>query len=91
MVERLAQAVAAELQIPIVDLLTRTEARPPQRAMANAVQQAANVRGAFAVIAPAGPWRWSGGSSERRAERELFRSCSERSRASCGVVERLSR
>ena len=48
---RLAQAVAAELQIPYVDLLTRTEARPPQREMANAVQQAANVRGAFAVTA----------------------------------------
>ena len=48
---RLAQAVAAELQIPYVDLLRRTEARPPQREMANAVQQAANVRGAFAVTA----------------------------------------
>jgi ATP-dependent DNA helicase RecQ len=47
---RLAQAVAADLQIPYVDLLTRTEARPPQREMANAFQQAANVRGAFAVI-----------------------------------------
>jgi ATP-dependent DNA helicase RecQ len=52
---RLAQAVAAELTIPYVDLLTRTEARPPQRDMANAVQQAANVRGAFAVTAAPPP------------------------------------
>jgi ATP-dependent DNA helicase RecQ len=52
---RLAQALAAELQIPYVDLLTRTEARPPQREMANAVQQAANVRGAFAVRAAPPP------------------------------------
>jgi ATP-dependent DNA helicase RecQ len=48
---RLAEALAAELQIPAVDLLRRTEARPPQREMANAVQQAANVRGAFSVTA----------------------------------------
>ena len=33
-------------------LIARTEPRPPQREMANAVQQAANVRGAFAVTAP---------------------------------------
>ena len=31
-------------------LLARAEARPPQREMANAVQQAANVRGAFTVL-----------------------------------------
>ena len=30
-------------------MIARTEPRPPQREMANAVQQAANVRGAFAV------------------------------------------
>ena len=33
-------------------LLTRREARPPQREMANAAQQVANVRGAFAVTRP---------------------------------------
>ena len=33
-------------------LVARREDRPPQRQMANAVQQAANVRGAFRVIAP---------------------------------------
>jgi ATP-dependent DNA helicase RecQ len=57
MIERLAERLAAELGVPHVRLLRRTEDRPPQREMANAVQQAANVRGAFAVIAtpPPGP------------------------------------
>ncbi|HEY8527296.1 MAG TPA: RecQ family ATP-dependent DNA helicase [Acidimicrobiales bacterium] len=45
----LGKRVAAELDVPYLDLVTRREARPPQREMANAVQQAANVRGAFAV------------------------------------------
>jgi ATP-dependent DNA helicase RecQ len=49
-----AQRLAAELGIPWVDLVRRTGDRPPQREMANAVQQAANVRGAF-VIAAAPP------------------------------------
>ncbi|MEA2298205.1 MAG: ATP-dependent helicase RecQ [Solirubrobacteraceae bacterium] len=48
---RLAARVAAELGVAAVDLVTRREERPPQRDMANAVQQAANVRGAFAVTA----------------------------------------
>jgi len=47
---RLAGRLAAELGVPYVQLVTRKEDRPPQREMANAVQQAANVRGAFAVI-----------------------------------------
>jgi ATP-dependent DNA helicase RecQ len=47
--DRLAGRVAAALGVPALDLVTRTEPRPPQREMANAVQQAANVRGAFAV------------------------------------------
>ncbi len=38
-----------------MQLVRRTEDRPPQREMANAVQQAANVRGAFAVIATPPP------------------------------------
>ena len=42
--------VAAELGVPALALVERREARPPQRAMANAVQQAANVRGAFRVV-----------------------------------------
>ncbi len=47
--ERLAAQVAAELGAPSLPLLERAEPRPPQAEMANAVQQAANVRGAFRV------------------------------------------
>jgi ATP-dependent DNA helicase RecQ len=47
---RLGERLAAELRVPYLRLVARTEARPPQREMANAVQQAGNVRGAFAVI-----------------------------------------
>ena len=36
--------------IPHLELLARREQRPPQREMANAVQQAANVRGAFKLL-----------------------------------------
>jgi ATP-dependent DNA helicase RecQ len=46
---RLAERVAAELSVPYVALVSRTEGRPPQREMANAMQQAANVRGAFTI------------------------------------------
>ena len=49
--DRLAGRLAAELQIAHRPLLARTGERPPQREMANAVGQAANVRGAFRVIA----------------------------------------
>ncbi|HWH11178.1 MAG TPA: RecQ family ATP-dependent DNA helicase, partial [Solirubrobacteraceae bacterium] len=48
--ERLADRLAGELGVRHVRLVGRREDRPPQREMANAVQQAANVRGAFAVI-----------------------------------------
>jgi ATP-dependent DNA helicase RecQ len=49
-----ADVIARELGIAHMQLLERTEPRPPQREMANAVQQAANVRGAFRVTnAPA--------------------------------------
>jgi ATP-dependent DNA helicase RecQ len=44
--ERLADSLPA----PHERLLNRVEQRPPQREMANAAQQAANVRGAFRVI-----------------------------------------
>jgi ATP-dependent DNA helicase RecQ len=54
-IDRLAERLAAELGVPHVQLVRRTEDRPPQREMANAVQQAANVRGAFGVIAPPPP------------------------------------
>jgi ATP-dependent DNA helicase RecQ len=47
-----AARLAAELGVPHLALLERTEDRPPQREMANAVTQAANVRGAFRVLAP---------------------------------------
>jgi ATP-dependent DNA helicase RecQ len=54
--ERVAQRLALELGVPHHALVTRVEARPPQREMANAVQQAANVRRAF-TVAPAPPGR----------------------------------
>ena len=47
---RVAERLAAELGIPHVTLLARREQRPPQREMANAVQQAANVRGAYKLL-----------------------------------------
>jgi ATP-dependent DNA helicase RecQ len=53
--ERLAERLAAELGVTAVTLVQRTGSRPPQREMANAVQQAANVRGAFKVIATPPP------------------------------------
>ncbi len=55
--ERLGEEVAASLGVPFVPLVERACARPPQREMANAAQQAANVRGAFRVVAtpPPGP------------------------------------
>jgi ATP-dependent DNA helicase RecQ len=49
--DRLAAAVAARLGVPALSLVERTEERAPQSEMANAVQQAANVRGAFRVSA----------------------------------------
>ena len=54
--ERLAARVAGELGVPSLSLVERVESRPPQAEMANAVQQAANVRGAFRVTGrpPAG-------------------------------------
>ncbi len=52
LLERLAAALARELGVPAVSLLARVAERPPQSEMANAFQQAANVRGAFRVVAP---------------------------------------
>jgi ATP-dependent DNA helicase RecQ len=52
---RLAERLAAELGIPHLALVRRTAERPSQREMANAVQQAANVRGAFVVAAAPPP------------------------------------
>jgi ATP-dependent DNA helicase RecQ len=46
---RLAAQVAAELGVPAPALVARVQERPPQSEMANAVQQAGNVRGAFRV------------------------------------------
>jgi ATP-dependent DNA helicase RecQ len=53
--DRLADRVATALRVSAVALLARAEDRPPQREMANAVQQAANVRGAFRVVGPPPP------------------------------------
>ena len=53
-----AARLAAALGLPYADAVERTDVgRPPQREMANAAAQAANVRGAFAVSPdlPAGP------------------------------------
>jgi ATP-dependent DNA helicase RecQ len=50
-VMRLAERLARELGVPYIGLVARKQDRPPQREMANAVQQAANVRGAFTVLA----------------------------------------
>ncbi len=52
---RLGERLAGALGVSHVQLLVRREDRPPQREMANAVQQAANVRGAFAVTATPPP------------------------------------
>jgi ATP-dependent DNA helicase RecQ len=54
-IERLGTRVAADIGVPYLALVARTEDRPPQREMANAVQQAANVRGAFKVLATPPP------------------------------------
>jgi len=48
-IAQLGEGLATELGVPYLDLVERREPRPPQREMANAVQQAANVRGAFRV------------------------------------------
>ncbi len=47
--------LSSRLGIPFVRLVERTGERPPQREMANAAQQAANVRGAFRVVAKPPP------------------------------------
>jgi ATP-dependent DNA helicase RecQ len=52
---RLAERIARELGVAHLVLLERVEERPPQRDMANAAQQVANVRGAFRVVATPPP------------------------------------
>jgi len=47
---RFGDRVADALSVPFVPLVTRACERPPQREMANAAQQAANVRGAFRIV-----------------------------------------
>ena len=54
-IEDLVARLSRELGVPALVLLERKEARPSQREMANAVQQAANVRGAFRVVASPPP------------------------------------
>jgi ATP-dependent DNA helicase RecQ len=49
--ERLADRLAGALSVPYPRLIERVEHRPPQREMANAAQQVANVRGAFRIVA----------------------------------------
>ena len=52
---RLAARVAEAAGVSHVQLIGRVDERPPQREMSNAVQQAANVRGAFRVLAQPPP------------------------------------
>jgi ATP-dependent DNA helicase RecQ len=49
--ERLGARVSERLPVPHLRLVARVAERPPQRDMANAAQQVANVRGAFRVVA----------------------------------------
>ncbi len=57
LVPEFAERLAAALGLPFAAVLERTGDGPPQREMANSVQQVANVRGQFAVRGelPAGP------------------------------------
>ncbi len=55
LIVELGDRLAHELGVPYASLVRRVEDRPPQREMANATQQAANVRGAFAIIAAPPP------------------------------------
>ena len=50
-----ARRLAAALELPFENVLAHVDERPPQREMANSVQQVANVRGAFAVTATPPP------------------------------------
>jgi ATP-dependent DNA helicase RecQ len=45
------ERLAGRLDVPFVRLVERVSERPPQGEMTNAAQQAANVRGAFRVVA----------------------------------------
>ncbi|MBV9607512.1 MAG: ATP-dependent DNA helicase RecQ [Solirubrobacterales bacterium] len=49
------ERLADRLDVPFVRLVERVSDRPPQREMANATQQAANVRGAFRVLSAPPP------------------------------------
>ena len=55
LVPEFASRLAAALGLPFVPVLLRVAERPPQREMANAAQQVANVRGAFAVAGAVPP------------------------------------
>jgi ATP-dependent DNA helicase RecQ len=50
-----ARRLAAALGLPFHAVLEKTEERPEQRTMANSLQQARNVDGSFAVVAPTLP------------------------------------
>ena len=89
-----AQRLAAALELPFHPVLERVGDNPPQREMTNSVQQVANVRGEFAVVAgppagrracssttsasAAGRWRWSRASCAARARARSTRSRSRR-------------
>ena len=49
------EGLGRRLGVPFIPLVERVADRPPQREMANAAQQAANVRGAFRVVADPPP------------------------------------
>jgi ATP-dependent DNA helicase RecQ len=52
LVDDFAVRLAAALDLPFAASIARLEERPPQREMANAPQQVANVRGAFGLRKP---------------------------------------
>ena len=51
LVSDFAQRLAAGLGLPFREVLSKTDARPPQKDMANSAQQARNVEGSLAVAA----------------------------------------
>jgi ATP-dependent DNA helicase RecQ len=54
LVPEFAERLAAALGLPFAPVLARAVDGPPQREMANAPQQVANVRGAFTVAGTVG-------------------------------------
>ena len=52
LVPNFAQRLATALRLPFHGIIVKTDARPPQKDMANSVQQARNIDGSLALNAP---------------------------------------